>query len=215
MPESNLDDYGAVLALLRPPCRRTQKGERVMEGHSRRDVLRIAASVAVASPLAGQNAAPRGDTPLFFTPSEFRMVDELSEIIIPADDHSPGARAAKVAAYIDKTLAESLDDKPRQEFRDGLKVVESLCQEMHGKAFLEATPEQRVAVMTRMSQHEDDPKKPEEQFFHRIKGRTAHAYYSSKIGIHQEIEYKGNTMLDEFVGFDADLVPIQPAVKRE
>jgi len=27
------------------------------------------------------------------------------------------------------------------------------------------------------------------------------AYYSSKIGIHQEMEYKGNVLLNEFVGF--------------
>ena len=31
-------------------------------------------------------------------------------MIIPADDHSPGARAAKVAAYIDARLAEALDE---------------------------------------------------------------------------------------------------------
>ena len=57
-----------------------------------------------------------------------------------------------------------------------------------------------------MARNEEDPKKPEEQFFHRLKGRTAHAYYSSKIGIHQEIEYKGNSILEEFAGFDAGLV---------
>ena len=32
------------------------------------------------------------------------------------------------------------------------------------------------------------------------KRRTARAYYTSKIGIHQEMEYKGNTLLMEFVG---------------
>ena len=37
----------------------------------------------------------------FFTPEELALVDELSEMIIPADAHSPGARAARVAAYID------------------------------------------------------------------------------------------------------------------
>jgi hypothetical protein len=172
-----------------------------MEQHSRRELFRLAAGAVAATPLAAQPA------PAFFTPAEFRMVEELSEIIIPADDHSPGARAAQVAAYIDHSLAESFDENPRQEFREGLQVVDKLCHEMHRVPFLDATPDQRVAVVARMARNEKNPRKPEELFFALIKGRAAHAYYSSKIGIHQEIEYKGNTMLNEFAGFDLTTEP--------
>lgn len=137
------------------------------------------------------------------------MIDELAEIIIPADEHSPGAHAAKVAASIDQSIAEAFEDTPRQRWRAGLRVVESLCRQMHGTAFLEATPEQRTAVMARMAAREERPEKPEELFFRELKHRTAHAYYTSKIGIQQEIAYQGNTLLNEFAGYDADLVPIQ------
>ena len=167
-----------------------------MEQHSRRELFRLAAGAVAAAPLAAQPAVR------FFTPTEFRMVDELSESIIPADDHSAGARAAQVAAYIDQSLAESFDETQREDFREGLQVVDKLCHEMHGVSFVDATPEQRVAVVARMARNEKNPKKPEEHFFANIKDRTAHAYYSSKIGIHQEIEYKGNTMLNEFVGVE-------------
>jgi hypothetical protein len=50
-----------------------------------------------------------------------------------------------------------------------------------------------------------DEKKPatdDERFFAELKTRTVHAYYTSKIGIHDELEYKGNVLLDEFVGED-------------
>jgi hypothetical protein len=174
---------------------------RRLEKQSRRDLFRLAAGAVAAAPLSAQPA------PRFFTPAEFRMVDELSEIIIPADDHSPGARAAQVAAYIDQTLAESFDEQPKQEFREGLQVVDKLSHEMHRVSFLDAGPEQRVAVVSRMAHNEKNPKKPEERFFARIKGSAAHAYYSSRIGIHQEIEYKGNTMLTEFVGIDVSTKP--------
>jgi hypothetical protein len=137
-------------------------------------------------------------------------VDELAEIDIPADDHSPGARAANVATYLDKSFADSFDNEPRQQFRDGLKVVDKLSQEMHRKTFLDSTPEQRVAVVTRMARNEKTPNKPEEHFFVELKGAVAFAYYTSSIGIHQEMGYKGNTMQNEYAGFDADLVPIQP-----
>jgi Gluconate 2-dehydrogenase subunit 3 len=182
-----------------------------MEGHSRRDVIRMAAGAVAAGPAVAQQVAEQtaSAAPLFFTPVEFRMLDELTEIVIPADDHSPGARAAKVATYLDKSFAESFDSEPRQKFREGLKVVDSLSLEMHHKTFLDSTPQQRVAVVARMARNEKSPKKPEEQFFGQLKGAAVFAYYTSSIGIHQEMEYKGNTMQNEYAGFDADLVPIQ------
>ena len=39
-----------------------------------------------------------------------------------------------------------------------------------------------------------------EKAFKWAKEQTAFAYYTSRIGIHQEMEFKGNTVLVEFVG---------------
>ena len=74
---------------------------------------------------------------------------------------------------------------------------------MNGKPFMQAATEQRISVLTRMARNQGKPEKPEEHFFTELKSRTAHAYYTSKIGIHQEMEYKGNTYQKEFSGFDA------------
>jgi hypothetical protein len=43
---------------------------------------------------------------------------------------------------------------------------------------------------------------PEVQFFHELKRLTVRGYYTSKIGIHDDLEYKGNRILQEFVGCD-------------
>lgn len=144
----------------------------------------------------------QGKAPLFFTKEEFALVDELTELIIPADDHSPGARAALVAGYIDFRLSESFEGQPKTLWREGLKLIEQLSQEMHGKSFLASSPEQRIALLTRISQNETKPVKPEELFFKELKSRTARAYYTTRIGIHTEMEYKGNTYLKEFAGYD-------------
>jgi hypothetical protein len=69
---------------------------------------------------------------------------------------------------------------------------------------MEASPGERVAVLTRMAKNEMNPKTPEEVFFRELKHATAHAYYASKIGIHREMEYKGNVMLEEFVGYEVN-----------
>lgn len=177
-------------------------------GLTRRELFKLGAGVAVATTLMGLDLgstaqAAQDKTPLFFTKEEFALLDELTELIIPADDHSPGARAAKVASYIDFELSESFEDQPKIIWRDGLKLIEQLSQEMHGKRFLEASHEQRIALLTRISENEMKAQKPEELFFKDLKSSTAHAYYSSKIGIHDEMEYKGNTYLKEFVGYDA------------
>ena len=172
---------------------------------SRREMLQATAAAAAALslpgvkvPLAGPQAAKK-----FFTPAEFAVVDELSDMIIPTDDKSGGARAAGVAAYIDARLAESFEPEPQVQWRTGLKAVEDLSHELNGKAFMDSTPEQRLAVLTRMAAAESDPKTPAEKFFKEIKGATMHAYYTSKIGIHDDQGYKGNVyQTGDYAGFD-------------
>ena len=166
---------------------------------TRREMLKATAAATVAVPALSQPKS-KAKAHLFFTPHEFAMVDELTEIIIPTDEHSPGARAAKVAAYIDARLAEAFTNEPREQWRTGLKLIDTISQKMHGKLFLKATAEQRESVVTKIAAAEQNPSLPEEKFFVELKQRTARGYYTSKIGIHQEMKYKGNTYLKEYVG---------------
>jgi len=176
---------------------------------SRREMLQRTAAAAAAASLPLANVVPspgsQAPKPKFFTPAEFAVVDELSDLIIPTDAQSGGARAAGVAAYIDARLAESFETEPPQEWRAGIKAVEDLSREMNGgTAFMAATAEQRLAVLTRMAAGESDPKTPAEKFFKQIKGRTIDAYYTSKIGIHDDQKYKGNVyQTGDYAGFDA------------
>lgn len=182
---------------------------------SRRDLLQIGVGAALAAPLAGVAASPgfaRAAAQAlaagrFLSADEMSLLDELTEMIIPADAHSGGARAAGVVAFIDRTLSEkspSIEDyaRERKAFKDGLVLVEELTRSMHDCAFLEATPEQRLSVLERMAQNEGDPKTPEEEFFATLKRTTAYAYYTSEVGIHEDLGYLGNTVLREFVGTD-------------
>ncbi len=129
-------------------------------------------------------------------------MDELSELIIPADEHSPGARAARVAACIDSRLAGAWDEADRTMWRDGLRRVDQLAPASGVGAFLRATADERIAVLTRMAANEAAPNTPDELFFKELKSRVVDAYYTSEIGIKQDLEYKGNTLLAEFSGTD-------------
>src|SRR6266542_3856062 len=177
------------------------------DGLSRREMV-AATAAALAAPLLKAKAATApamGNlAPRFLTPAELALLDELTELIIPTDDHSPGAGAAGVAGYIDGRLAESLEPDWQARWRSGLQAVEGLSRELNGKPFLEATPEQRVAVLARMAAGESDPKTSLDHFFNELKRWTARGYYTSKIGIHVDQEYKGNVyQRGEFAGFDA------------
>jgi len=182
-----------------------------LESLSRRELI-AATAAALVTPLvnlgaaraAGAAVGPSELAPRFLTAAEFALLDELAELIIPADAHSPGARAAAVAAYIDGRLAESLEPDWQAKWRSGLQAVDGLSRELNGKPFLEATSDQRVAVLTRMAASEQDPKTAPERFFGELKGWTVRGYYTSKIGIHLDQEYKGNVyQRGEFAGYDA------------
>jgi hypothetical protein len=184
---------------------------------SRREVMALGAAAALTARCGGgsapeapaatarQVATKAGAAQTYLTPAELAMVDELSELIIPTDTHSPGARAAGVAAYIDRSLAEAFEDDVRTTWREGLRRIDELSQRVHGKAFMTASPVQRVAVLTEIARNEANPGKSpskDDEFFVELKSRVAWAYYTSEIGLKQELEYKGNTFQATFAGFD-------------
>jgi hypothetical protein len=179
---------------------------------SRRDALKIAVGVGAAAviPLvpaelseAAQRAAAAGKPapPRFFTAEQQRAVEALTEVIIPADERSPGARAARVADYLDFMLNEA-PDEARTIWREGLVALDEASTSEFGKGFADLAPDQQVAVVTSAARNERQPATVLERFFVEAKGRTIHGYYTSAIGIHQELKYKGNQFLAEFVGCD-------------
>ncbi len=169
----------------------------------RREILKLTAGTLLAARMAVSQEHK------FLTPAEFAMTEELTEILIPADESSPGARAAKVTEYLDGSLAEAFDDEERQQWRQGLAAVDALSQRINHVPFLKGTLPQRQDVMLEMARNEKDPKAPEELFFRTLKGATVRAYYTSKIGIHNDLDYKGNVYQP---GEYAGILPVGPAL---
>jgi hypothetical protein len=177
---------------------------------SRRDALKAFAAGVGAAALSeaawAQALAVRSQAALgsatgsaFFTPAQHRIVDMLSELIIPADEHSPGASAAKVADFIDILLSGATDVE-QGIWRDGLTALDALAIEKWRRPFSECMPDQQIALLSTMSEREHDPQTALDRLFVVLKERTIQGYYTSEIGIHQELRYKGNKFLNEFVG---------------
>jgi hypothetical protein len=181
---------------------------------NRREALKgIATSIGVGAslPILGQrvlaeeehkhNHAPaktkqaKATAPKFFTAAEMAALGEISELIIPADERSGGAKAAGVPAFIDLMISESPAEQ-KKTWRDGLAAMDAKA----GGSFAKASKDQQIAVLTEISKNEMKPSTVEEKFFKSVKNMTIDGYYTSKIGIHDELKYKGNTYLKEFKG---------------
>lgn len=149
---------------------------------------------------SAQATAPAKAQPLkFFTDEENRTVIEMSERIIPADENSPGAKAAGVSGYIDLIVSES-PEVTKQTWREGLAAINKMSRDKSGKSFADSPVDQQIDLLKEISRNERSPQTVEERFFRTIKYATADGYYTSEIGIHKELHYKGNTYLKEFTG---------------
>jgi hypothetical protein len=138
-------------------------------------------------------------TPKVVPAASFATLEALVEAIIPADDRSPGAREARVADYIDLLLSES-DEELKTQWLEGLEAIDAEATARFGSPFARLGPADTDALMAFISAHETEVVTPLETFFAMTKQATIHGYYTSEIGIHKELRYKGNQMLPEFVG---------------
>jgi hypothetical protein len=163
--------------------------------------LAVAPALSAAGTAAFLQTARTGAarTLRVLTAAEYAAVDALAETIIPADAHSPGAKAARVADYIDLLLSES-PEATRTAWKEGVAAVGALAQARFEVPFVRLTPARRIAVVTEMARNEAAPETPIELFFAAVKDWTIRGYYTSEIGIHKDLRYQGNQFLGEFVG---------------
>lgn len=134
----------------------------------------------------------------FFTAEENALLEQLMDMVIPADAHSPGARAAQVSLFADLMVATS-GEAIRTQWRDGLKLMQQ-----------EAAESSLAEALAKASAHEEHPTTNLEHFFVALKRMTVNGYYTSEIGIHQELEYQGNTYLLQFPGCTLPAIKTAP-----
>jgi gluconate 2-dehydrogenase gamma chain len=144
-------------------------------------------------------AVPTVEGGRFFNHQEMETIAAISDLIIPTDEHSPGARAAGVSDFIDLMVSES-SNEIKALWRDGLAAIDTMSELQFAAAFNRASQEQQISLLKSISRNERRPRTIEERFFVAIKSLTVDGYYTSAIGIHQDLRYKGNAYLKEFVG---------------
>ena len=162
------------------------------------ETLTSLASAHGPEPMA---AAPAADwKPRVFDAHQDETVATLSELIIPATD-TPGAKAALVNRFVDEVLADAAEPE-RREFLRGLRWIDGRSNELFGTDFVKATPAQHTALLTIVSSDKNKAFQDEigRDFFKAIKSLTITGYYTSEIGMKQELGDDGQLFFLEFKG---------------
>jgi gluconate 2-dehydrogenase gamma chain len=129
--------------------------------------------------------------PHFFEPGDFEALQSFTEILIPTDD-TPGAREAHCAHFIDFVLQAS-PPAPQTQWRNALSALKEA-------GFHAADATGRAALVAAMSQSERDPSATHPAFaaYRLIKQQNTFAFYTSRAGMIEALDYKGNSFNETF-----------------
>jgi hypothetical protein len=139
----------------------------------------------------------RNYQPKFFSPEDFAALEAFTVILIPTDD-TPGAREAHCAHYIDYLL-HAADDAPQmqKQWRDAMTTLTRV-------GFHSADAKARAALVEEMSKPERDGSTKNQLFeaYRLIKQQNTFAFYTSRAGMIEALEYQGNSYNTTFPGCD-------------
>lgn len=157
-------------------------------------------------------------------PHEYKTIQRLAEIIVPADEVSGSAVDAGAPEFID-TLA-SQNPKLAEIFHGGLAWLDAEMRRRHGKTFVESQPAQQTGMLDLLvaAEKSDRERRSEELvyrrsadykqfstytvnrpsplgpgivFFDWVRKMTVDAFYTSPIGI-KDIDFRGNKGMSKY-----------------
>lgn len=177
---------------------------------NRRDLLKglvVAPTAALvqlvpagAAALPGGPAAEVGYVPKVFNAHQWKTLEVLSDLILPADGQSASATAAGVPEFIDDWLTLQ-GDLLKTEVLGGLTWIDMESNRRFGGDFADCSETQQKQILDRIAY----PAKaaPEDSgaaaSFNHIRDLVLGGFYTSKAGL-EDLQYQGNKMLESWDG---------------
>ena len=184
---------------------------------TRRDLFQIlgAAPAVAAAQSQAEHAHPAPAAPAkaaayqrkVFDDHQWRTVHVLSDLIIPADEHSGSATAAGVPEFIDDWLDfrkhEDGDDHFGSSIQGGLAWLDQESNRLFQKDFAGASLAQQKQILDRIAWPERATAGDRRWagFFTRFRDLTVSGFFSSKMGV-ADLPYLGNKAVGEWKGCD-------------
>lgn len=128
-----------------------------------------------------------------FTPQDVAFLDEVADTILPTTS-TPGAKAAKVGAFMALMVTDTYEPKDQSTFRDGMKTLDEASQKTNNVAFMQSTAEPRLALLTTLDQEAKTYMQARTEgapphYFRMMKELTLLGYFTSEIGYTKAMRY--------------------------
>ncbi len=147
--------------------------------------------------------------PLTLSVRQRQLAAVLSDLIIPADEHSPAASAVGVVDFIDEWVSAPYPDcqRDRRIVLEGLIWLDAEASRRFGKDFTATTLSGQTALCdeicdaTRVAPEKSDAAR----FFALYRDLTAAGFYSTPVG-RNDLGYIGNVPLGHFDGAPPEIL---------
>ena len=174
------------------PSRRT-----LLKGAGLAGALAVSASSAgvvvdTENQSRGNNSAPALEALETLTAAEAEVLDAICDCLIPSDESGPGAREARAAHYIDRSLASHNRDS-RAHYLQSLMAINELSQKNYGASFEHLARDKQITMIQALQNDQIPGCSPSSQgFFALVRDHTIDGTFSDPY-------YGGNR---DFVGWD-------------
>lgn len=147
--------------------------------------------------------------PLTLNPEQRQLAAALSDLIIPADEHSPSASSVGVVDFIDEWISAPYPQQrtDRETVLNGFVWLDGEARHRSERPFAGLREAQQRAICDRICDAGKAPadlQKPA-RFFATYRNLTAAGFYTSAAG-RKDLKYIGNTPLTHFDGPPVELL---------
>lgn len=184
-----------------------------MSDFTRRDLVKIALTVSAAGGAidvasaqhvhqvaAAEKATTSGVyKPKLFNEHEYKTLQRLAELIVPADDVSPSALESGACEFID--LLSSNNDELAATYTGGMAWLDREMMRRYKASFVDAKPDQQTAMLDLIAYRKNAAAAPELgpgiHFFRWARMMVVDAFYTSKVG-YKDAGFMGNKGMAKF-----------------
>jgi hypothetical protein len=143
--------------------------------------------------LSGCKAEDKYGASVDFTPQDIAYLDEIAETIIPKTD-TPGAKDARVGAFMSVMVKDTYNEKQQKAFLDGMTSLNKASDKKFSSGFMAITPEQRKQLLIDLDKEAKEFEKTKKDgepphYFTLLKQLTLLGYFTSEPGATQALNY--------------------------
>jgi len=129
-----------------------------------------------------------------FDENHVAFMDEVADTILPDTASSPGAKAAKVGAFMAVMVRDCYETPDQDIFLKGLGKIDDAANKKFSKKFMDLDATQKTALLTDLDKEQaaySKTKKPKDpnHYFRMMKELTLLGYFTSEVGATKALRY--------------------------